>query len=813
MPVQPPHTPDSTISPSSASAIFEVPTGINMNSANQSITAADADDVTTDIATSSITACDICLKILQIFRTPFDEKCEIELGKVRDILAHECGHADWIRDIQYMYGTGPRYEGRSLALHKWEHHRDAFFGLSFMTQNTSAWSTTKSFELVFRPDIPSHPGTARILDRHWIDFDLVKDWKSRCFRDHGDQCDKSIIGSARPVYPQWLINVVDGCVVPCPKDGPRFVTLSYTWGRTRHFRTTRSNLDDVQNAGALRDGHVASQIPQTIRDAIELTNALGEDWLWVDSLCIVQDDAVAFDHQLKNMHHIYATSILTIIAKDGQDAEHGLRGLQGLSSPRSTTQLVVPLAAGERVVMMKTDFEYPKASMFDYDERMWTFQEQVFAKRRLTFTNGRVEWLCSCAEWHEHQLYHAEADRRSARGAPDLYVSRGLLMRTPSLNGLCDVVRRFNQKALGFDEDVFNAFSGLHTHLSTIFPSGLVFGHPELFFDISLCWYSVDSLRRRQVSQYYTGDPVQNRLPSWSWMGWDGETIFPADLEYKQVPSMDLGFTQAVTKWYALPEPGSTTKRLIDSTWHEHRAATPQRTPKGWKRIEFNPPSEWGGHGDSLELRATPFSMPRELPRYAYVHVSQDGHRGDYQWYPIPVKESDSTSDGDGESDSHSNFQYLQSVTTRAYLYRGPNKYEFPGNYIHLLYDLNGNTVGGLRGIRSKDESRALENGARLELIAMITPALTPPEADAFLTEEEEEERMGQQAAENEREANRRTPWMERWGEDKKTKQDCYHVLWIEWEQGVAYRKGCGFVLEDKWEELAELDEVEVTLG
>ncbi|KAK7946380.1 uncharacterized protein PG986_010701 [Apiospora aurea] len=88
-----------------------------MSSANQSITAADADDATTDISASSITACDICLKILQIFRTSFDEKCAIELGKAGDILARECGHADWIRDIQYLYSTGPRYESRSLTLH------------------------------------------------------------------------------------------------------------------------------------------------------------------------------------------------------------------------------------------------------------------------------------------------------------------------------------------------------------------------------------------------------------------------------------------------------------------------------------------------------------------------------------------------------------------------------------------------------------------------------------------------------------------------------------------------------------------------
>ncbi|KAK8023872.1 hypothetical protein PG993_011938 [Apiospora rasikravindrae] len=800
-----------------------------MSSANRPITAADGDDVTGNISTSSDADCDICSKILQIFRSPFDEECDIELGKVGDILAHECGHANWIRDIQYMYGTGPRYEGRDLGLHKWAHHRDASFGLSFVTHDTLSWSTTKPFELVFRPNIPNHPGTARILDSHWIDLDLVKDWRSRCSRDHGDQCDKSTIGSARLVYPQWLINVVDGCVVPCPQDSPRFVTLSYTWGRTRHFRTTRSNIDDVQRPGALRNGHVASQIPQTIRDAIELTKALGEDWLWVDSLCIVQDDADAFHHQLRNMHHIYATSILTIIAKDGRDAEHGLRGLRGISSPRSITQSVASLAGGERVVMMKTDFDFPEASIFDYDERMWTFQEQVFAKRRLIFTNGRVEWLCSCVNWDEHRLYHAEADRPSARAAPDLYVSRGILMRTPSLDGLCDVVRYFNQKVLGFDEDVFNAFSGLHTHFNAVFPSGLVFGHPELFFDISLCWYSTrGSLRRREVSQSYTGDSVHNRLPSWLWMGWQCETLFPFDVEYKQDVSQDVGFTQAVTKWYALPEPGSKTKRPIDSLWHEHRAAALRSTPNGWKRIDFKPPSLWEGYGGSPIDHPQPISMPKELPSYVYAHVSQNGLLDDRRWYPIRVRDLDPTSDEE-ESDPHRSFQYIQCVTTRAYLHCGPNKYVVYGDCIHLVQDEKGNTVGALHEIPYKGERQAPENGARLELIAVAKgwSALlsqytkdkdeiwnTSVDQYIFLAQEEEEQERAQQAAEEkEREASERIPWMEQWEKDKKNKLDCYHVLWIEWEQGVAYRKGCGFVLEDKWEALAEADKVEVTMG
>ncbi|KAK7961094.1 heterokaryon incompatibility protein [Apiospora saccharicola] len=337
------------------------------------------------------------------------------------------------------------------------------------------------------------------------------------------------------------------------------------------------------------------------------------------------------------MHRIYATSSLTIINKDGQDAGYGLRGLRGISAPRSIKKLLVPLAGAETIITKKPAYIPRNPSMFNYEKRMWTYQEEAFAKRRIVFKEGMVEWQCNCANWYEHRVRRPEVNGFEAAKGHGTHGVGQLKNMIPSLMGLSHLFKYFNGRALGFDEDVYNAFSGLQTYLNGIFPSGLMFGHPKLFFEISLCWHAADSpcgrrvsLRRRELSEAYTGDPVRNRLPSWSWMGWQGEIVFPMDQEQvKYSGPFCGGFTQAVTKWHALPTPNYTTKQPINAIWHIYREG----------------------------------------------------------------------------------------------------------------------------------------------------------------------------------------PWKEQWEHESSMKQDCYYVLWIEWERDVAYRRGSGYVLADRWEELAEVDKVEVTLG
>ncbi|KAF4457782.1 HET-domain-containing protein [Fusarium austroafricanum] len=768
--------------------------------------------------TPSDADCDMCSKIMDMFQFPLDGESQIEevkLGKVRDLLAYNCPHANWLRHIKYMHGPVPFYEKRDLSLYKWKRMRELSLGLGYTTKFTSSvFSTTADFGLVTRPEIHHHHGKVRILDNHWVNLDVIKDWPARCIRMHGSICDKTA-GNVRPFKPQLLVDVVQACVVVCKEDSPRFITLSYTWGQIKNFRTTKSNIQQLRKPGALRSDNIISQLPKTIIDAIELTKALGETWLWVDSLCIIQDDEEGLARELAQMHRIYATSFLTIIAADGWNADYGLRGLRGISSERSINQIILPLSGGERIAWIEPDPSDREASELSYSQRMWTSQEHDFSKRRLSFKSGKVQWECNCTKWTEDHVYDNEVDKLR-RMALNGYIGSGIPSRVPSLSTLNNLLRNFNSRTLRFEEDVFDAFSGYSTYLNSIFPSGLVYGHPEFFFDISLCWYSVDGLRRRTVSKHYKGDPAHNRLPSWSWMGWHGRTSFPYDSE-AETHALDLGFTEAITEWYAMEHPGSTERRPIKSTWSQCRKAPPESILDGWRSIEYKPPVIF----DRYDTSTLPQYMPKDLPSCIYTYILDGDDDPTSRWYPIPVnKHSPETGSVPG---LHSGYQYIWCQTTRAYLLASPDSISLYGSrqYIHLLKDINGATIGFL-DLPNEDNDRLSQKETKVELIAVAkgwTSILSRDTAESESYKLSEDQHLTEQEEQEKRQewidswSNEEPLWKDEWERAREDKQDGYHALWIEWENDVAYRRAYGFVLAEEWERLAEPGKADILLG
>ncbi|GJC99209.1 heterokaryon incompatibility protein [Colletotrichum higginsianum] len=610
--------------------------------------------------------------------------------------------------------------------------------------------------------------------------------------------------------PEWLIDVVRGCVVPCDERTSRFLTLSYTWGRTKNFRTLKSNLGAVRQPGALFSGPIASEVPLTIRNAIRLTKALGETRLWVDSLCIVQDDSLALAHDLRHMHRIFASSFLTIIAKDGQDAGYGLRGLRGISPPRATKQHVVPLAGGERLATMNNSEPGKEPEVYDYDQRMWTFQEKMFAKRQLIFANGSVIWQCNCVQWSEHVTSHAEADRRG-----QMMQDEELSMSVPSLS-LNSLVVDFNRRNLTFDGDVSAAFSGISTYLERRFPRA-----PEFFFDISLLWHWSGRLRRRRTLGESSEEPMTTGPPSWSWMGWQGATYFHHDLEYEYLPLGDTGFTAPLTEWFILESP-SAVRRQIDSRWHQYKTASPSRLLEGWKAMEFVPPPTLDAF-NCTNNEIKPEFTPRHIPKIFYAHASEHQRQKKF-WYQVPTVDVGILQSHRPEP--HRQFQYICCKTSRAFIKASYDAdWESCRNeYVSYLQDDSGATVGILKLSHSVDVASQQE--AKVELVAIVKgwsslmdkyseerktrASWNSSREDIQLTAEEEEAERKLMAFS---EGVRRKSWQEEWDIHDKLKLDCCFVLWVEWKDGVAYRKGSGMVLADRWDELKEAEEVELILG
>src|ERR1700761_6968494 len=170
------------------------------------------------------------------------------------------------------------------------------------------------------------------------------------------------------------------------------------------------------NIRVTADGHEATpvpkRLPRTIEDSIRLTKALGARYLWIDALCIVQDDSDEIKKiHLEKMDAIYSCSVVTIAAASGHHADCGLPGVTASRWLGQNTETVKPFMT---LASMSPSFsQLENSQLLVWNTRGWTFQEKILAKRIILFTDYQVYFRCSESIWTEE--VYMETDRLSKR--------------------------------------------------------------------------------------------------------------------------------------------------------------------------------------------------------------------------------------------------------------------------------------------------------------------------------------------------------------------------------------------------------------
>ncbi|KAL4727904.1 hypothetical protein ACLX1H_004601 [Fusarium chlamydosporum] len=613
----------------------------------------------------------------------------------------------------------------------------------------------------------------RILHPQWIDNHLPSLWKSTCNHEHGNTCRKLLGKSLSTTRPTWLVDVDDGCLVPAPEDCS-YVALSYVWGHIQTLHATQSSIQQLQEKGALYR-ELKTPIAATIVNAMGVVSLLGEKYLWVDTLCIVQDDSTQKHTEMAKMSGIYANASVTILAVQGDHANSGLRGFQGISLPRNLRQSVHRLEGGEIVTMHPLSHVSHDLGVDSptWESRGWTYQENIFSERRLIFNGDSIRWECPSSVMSElvETLRHIEPTHFGIRGTQALFEPS-----IPDLYGLQLILRDYNSRAFTYPEDALNAFAGMAYSFSLAFGGCFVSGLPSAFFGLAILWQPSERILRRVAR-----DKTSARcLPSWSWAGWSGRIEFEctsaADfIRNGTLPGAGLRKRQyhvtPILKWKyheTKDSPGIEIDANIlqaRQDWIEGLA----RISEGWTehdvfgspKAKFEPPN------------------PRKTPKTYFKHASYPAHQF---WYPIPLQEQKRAAAGVLAP-------YISCQTRRATLYVEQSGKQGRHGRILSLQNQDGSKLGMIQ-LHENLEAGASDSRIAIELVEV-----------GFVLSQQPYSRRFEEESKKETEESMVTEWFK-----------SYKVMWVEWHNGIAYRKGLGEVAGSNWEECRG-EEFTLTLG
>jgi hypothetical protein len=235
-----------------------------------------------------------------------------------------------------------------------------------------------------------------------------------------------------------------------------YTTLSHCWGNENTLQLTTTRLNEFRN------GVLLSEFPATYRDAIILTRALELEYIWIDSICIIQDSPEDWREECTVMCDVYRNGILNIAALHAKDGNGGCFTLKD-------SNLLKPLVVRSYWPNFSEDtwlWTSMTTSRDDRDstlsKRGWVFQESMLSSRVVGFGKKILTWRCREHSSSDSDLSTQGAGRPStlyeglAYDSPiDLFTNNGLLSLWNSLISL------YSETSLSHAEDKLVAFSGI----------------------------------------------------------------------------------------------------------------------------------------------------------------------------------------------------------------------------------------------------------------------------------------------------------------------------------------------------------------
>ncbi|KOC17919.1 hypothetical protein AFLA70_70g003091 [Aspergillus flavus AF70] len=373
-------------------------------------------------------------------------------------------------------------------------------------------------------------------------FLMVSEWIKECNESH-DDCKRHEDNT----LPTRLLDI--GCsntdtiklFEPHQHEKGDYACLSYCWGSAPFFKTEKATFE------ANKKGIAWTSLTKTFQDAIIMARRLRIRWLWIDALCIIQDDKDDWAAEAANMASVYENAYITISATRSRDSNGGL------FSRAIKTNLILRSKNGNKYIIrvfadpfegtveeFNTSYYFDSRhwewnhfspSLYPLMGRGWCYQERILSPRVLHFGHQELLWecktgvTCECEELQDMpSLKSALGKLGRRRSNPSVSSPKGkskALIKIQKRTNINDrtwrtIVQGYSNGALTRPSDRLPAISGLAKRVNmdtTDYLAGI--WRPSLLHD--LVW---------RVAHGPVPRPTCWIAPSWSWAAIDSAVKF-----------------------------------------------------------------------------------------------------------------------------------------------------------------------------------------------------------------------------------------------------------------------------------------------
>ncbi|KAI0159773.1 HET-domain-containing protein [Xylariaceae sp. FL1272] len=411
-----------------------------------------------------------------------------------------------------------------------------YLGLHFYTKDARS-----PYSHIFKPSRDLEPDTscAKYLEE-------VKYWVDDCGKNH-ERC----MSRLSTKLPSRVLDVGlhdDFVFLRETRDGDNgpYTALSHVWGGRVPMQTTMENLS------LRKDGIRLSDLPLTFREAVYMTRQLGCHFIWIDSLCIIQNDTDDWKKEATRMADIYGNAFVTLAAVKSVDSSGGLFSkhddtkaklvILRDSSDGSTSRIFVRPSLEHTVYYESRSYGLPPGTEARLLDRAWCYQEYILSPRILLFTDWEILWgclttvACNCGNFNQ--------DTRTVILESNLKTRFNRELGSNSVKDVHriwrDLVAAYSMKRLTFETDKLPALAGIAHRFVGKGLGRYVNGLWEETLLSDLFWET-----SRQFAEFYDIDFHRSRvrsIPTWSWASVDGPIDIKVMMMVEGLSLVDIEF-------------------------------------------------------------------------------------------------------------------------------------------------------------------------------------------------------------------------------------------------------------------------------